>query len=322
MRQISNETKNHCMRLPYSYELTTHDRYFYQGQEMDDEVKGEGNSYTTEFRQYDPRIGRWLSLDPRKEKYPSFSPFVSFGNNPVLFSDSDGDTIKVTTTSGKLLFKLDDKKSTLTILTAKQLYSKGIQWFEPLADNYMPILSMNPDLSKMEELKHFSWGDIKTFINEDLWLNQYTQGCDGDWKVHEDGGDEYLMVTVDGQPYWADAVGQIPFAVDAYTDYLEEKKDQTKAVYSTIWTGMKYGEGKLFGGEIDLSNTYDNYMLLRGALWAAHNHKFNEKGEVIKYEITSKSELSTPISQGQKNKYLGKLKSNKSVDKKPAVKKN
>jgi RHS repeat-associated protein len=39
-------------------------RYAYNGMERDNEVSGNGNSYTTEFRQYDPRLGRWKSLDP------------------------------------------------------------------------------------------------------------------------------------------------------------------------------------------------------------------------------------------------------------------
>jgi RHS repeat-associated protein len=39
-------------------------RYGYQGSEMDNEVNGNGNSYTTEFRQLDPRLGRWMSVDP------------------------------------------------------------------------------------------------------------------------------------------------------------------------------------------------------------------------------------------------------------------
>lgn len=65
-------------------------RYGFQGQESDDEMKGEGNSYTTEFRQYDPRLGRWLSLDPLAGKYPEESPYCSFGNNPIYFIDTDG----------------------------------------------------------------------------------------------------------------------------------------------------------------------------------------------------------------------------------------
>jgi len=32
--------------------------------EKDDDIKGSWNSYTTEFREYDPRIARWFSIDP------------------------------------------------------------------------------------------------------------------------------------------------------------------------------------------------------------------------------------------------------------------
>ncbi|MBU3661418.1 MAG: RHS repeat-associated core domain-containing protein [Flavobacteriales bacterium] len=62
----------------------------FNGMEKDDEVKGGGNSYTTEFRQYDPRLGRWLSLDPIEKKYPSFSPYSAFNNNPIYFIDPKG----------------------------------------------------------------------------------------------------------------------------------------------------------------------------------------------------------------------------------------
>jgi len=67
-------------------------RYGFNGMEKDDEIKGEGNSYTTEFRQYDPRIGRWLSLDPKMKKYPSESPYVAFHNNPIYWTDPEGDS--------------------------------------------------------------------------------------------------------------------------------------------------------------------------------------------------------------------------------------
>jgi RHS repeat-associated protein len=58
--------------------------------ELDNEVKGNGNSYTTEFRQYDPRVGRWLSLDPLMDMFPDISPYVAFDNNPVFFIDPYG----------------------------------------------------------------------------------------------------------------------------------------------------------------------------------------------------------------------------------------
>lgn len=66
-------------------------RFGFNGMESDDEVSGEGNSYTTHFRQYDPRIMRWKSLDPAMAKYPGQSPYVAFNNNPIYFTDPFGD---------------------------------------------------------------------------------------------------------------------------------------------------------------------------------------------------------------------------------------
>jgi RHS repeat-associated protein len=73
-----------------SYHLGESYRYGYNGMELDNEPKGNGNSYTTEFRQYDPRLGRWLSLDPLMAQFPWMSPYVAFDDNPVLFTDPFG----------------------------------------------------------------------------------------------------------------------------------------------------------------------------------------------------------------------------------------
>ncbi|MCP4520929.1 MAG: hypothetical protein GY827_04420 [Cytophagales bacterium] len=66
-------------------------KYGFNGAEKDDEVSGEGNSYTTHFRQYDPRVGRWLSLDPKMNQYPELSAYVSFKNSPIFYTDPFGD---------------------------------------------------------------------------------------------------------------------------------------------------------------------------------------------------------------------------------------
>ena len=65
-------------------------RYGFNGMEKDDEVKGEGNSYTTEFRQYDPRLARWWSLDPLMREFPGQSPYLVLDNNPLNKVDKDG----------------------------------------------------------------------------------------------------------------------------------------------------------------------------------------------------------------------------------------
>jgi RHS repeat-associated protein len=58
-------------------------RYGFNGQEKDDEIKASGNSYDFEFRIYDPRLGRFLSIDPLVVDYPWNSPYA-FSENRVI----------------------------------------------------------------------------------------------------------------------------------------------------------------------------------------------------------------------------------------------
>ncbi|CAF3303892.1 unnamed protein product [Rotaria socialis] len=79
-------------------------RYGFNGVEKNNEIAGEGNGYTTEWRQYDPRLGRWLSPDPLMSKFPGWSPYAFAFDNPIWFNDPDGDappTIKQIIAEGK-----------------------------------------------------------------------------------------------------------------------------------------------------------------------------------------------------------------------------
>jgi RHS repeat-associated protein len=79
------------MVMPGRHTESTDYRYAYNGMEQDNEIKGDGNSYTTEFRQYDPRLGRWLSLDPLVDDFPDMSPYCAFDNNPIYYQDALGE---------------------------------------------------------------------------------------------------------------------------------------------------------------------------------------------------------------------------------------
>ncbi len=63
----------------------------FNGYENDNEVKGKGNSVNFGARIHDPRIGRFLSVDPRVKDFPYWSPYLFAANNPIYFIDLNGE---------------------------------------------------------------------------------------------------------------------------------------------------------------------------------------------------------------------------------------
>lgn len=69
-------------------------RFGFNGKEKDDEVKGvSGSSLDFGARMYDPRIGRFLSPDPRSKDYVPMTPYHFSLDNPILFVDKDGNVV-------------------------------------------------------------------------------------------------------------------------------------------------------------------------------------------------------------------------------------
>lgn len=65
-------------------------RYGFNGKETENDVKGIGNEQDYGMRIYDPRLGRFLSVDPLTDDYPSWSPYPFAMNRPVDGVDLDG----------------------------------------------------------------------------------------------------------------------------------------------------------------------------------------------------------------------------------------
>jgi RHS repeat-associated protein len=87
-------------------------RYGFNGKENDNEVKGEGNQIDYGWRVYDPRIGKFLSVDPLQSTYPELTPYQFAGNTPIQAVDLDGREIYHYT----LFFQADGKAPILTYL--------------------------------------------------------------------------------------------------------------------------------------------------------------------------------------------------------------
>ena len=60
--------------------------YKFNGKELDEET----GLYYYGARYMDPKISMWLGVDPLMEKYPSTSPYIYCGNNPIMRIDGNG----------------------------------------------------------------------------------------------------------------------------------------------------------------------------------------------------------------------------------------
>ena len=71
------------MQLPGRNGNSSDYRYGFQGQEIDNDIKGDGNSVNYKYRMHDPRIGRFFAVDPLAPSYPHNSPYA-FSENRVI----------------------------------------------------------------------------------------------------------------------------------------------------------------------------------------------------------------------------------------------
>jgi RHS repeat-associated protein len=77
------------VRLNYNAGIYAY-RYGFNGKEKDNDVKGEGDQMDYGNRIYDPRVGRFLSVDPLTPKYPGLSSYQYASNSPMQNIDLDG----------------------------------------------------------------------------------------------------------------------------------------------------------------------------------------------------------------------------------------
>ncbi|ANE51379.1 hypothetical protein SY85_13545 [Flavisolibacter tropicus] len=79
------------MGLPSrTYTTTNQYRYGFNGKEQDQEVSGVGNQYDYGFRVYNPRLGRFLSVDPLFKSFAWNSPYCYAENDVIRSVDLDG----------------------------------------------------------------------------------------------------------------------------------------------------------------------------------------------------------------------------------------
>jgi len=236
-------------------------RYGYQGSEKDNEVKGEGNSYTTHFRQLDPRLGRWLTIDPKATAWES--PYVSMGNNPIWYNDVLGDTIRIINSKNIVLLQINIDEPNKVLKTFSQEKFAKFQNSAnekakngTLTDYIIPLLKEAEfiEVKKKGELASAYEGTSKIFA-----INGYKDGYAGKQKD--------LTFIQRGHPEEAENR-------QAYNNsYRRGKYD--KDVENTI-KAVENQEAPLTLG--------NNYILIKKTTDYYIEYKKNENGKWVKFE--------------------------------------
>lgn len=107
-------------------------RYGFNGKENDNDVKGNGNQQDYGMRIYDPRLGKFLSVDPLSSKYAMLTPFQFASNTPIQAIDLDGTEAFLKTVD----FDKSGKATSVAITFCTDL--------KPLSQNMMYVQSVHP----------------------------------------------------------------------------------------------------------------------------------------------------------------------------------
>ena len=89
-------------------------RHRFSNAEQDNEIKGVGNSLDMKFRIYDPRLGRFLSVDPLVQQFAWNSPYSYAMNRVIDGIDLEGleylssDDARIEVTRGEVKLKVEN----------------------------------------------------------------------------------------------------------------------------------------------------------------------------------------------------------------------
>ncbi len=95
-------------------------RFGFNGKEKVDEVYGDANAYDFGARLYDPRLGRWLAVDPLSALYVDLCPYTFAGNSPVIFWDNDGEKFVNP-------YQKDYEKAKADVVTSTEIYNEMVK---------------------------------------------------------------------------------------------------------------------------------------------------------------------------------------------------
>ena len=142
-------------------------RYGFNGKEQDNEVKGIGDQIDYGMRVYDPRAGRFLSVDPLMKKFPQLTPFQYAGNTPTKFIDLDG---------AERFDPNANKPTGVTLLEKATLPNEGIAVSPHLHAGDYQLVGVNNSQGKSYWIARYTYTSGK---DRGMYRDDYIVGTDG-----------------------------------------------------------------------------------------------------------------------------------------------
>jgi len=143
--------------------------YGFNGKEKDDEIKGGGASYDYGFRIYDPRLGRFLSVDPLTRKYAMLTPYQFASNMPIAAIDLDGLEARITINSSWFLKQIQKATDAGDIQEAERLTWAAVH---ASLDDGSPAASFVPDENGLKGFTVLNSKELFSFnVGDDFYYN-------------------------------------------------------------------------------------------------------------------------------------------------------
>jgi RHS repeat-associated protein len=144
------------MLVPNRHGSSDSYRYGFNGKENDNEIMGEGNFQDYGERSYNPRIGRFFSVDPLSKVFPMLSSYQYAANSPIANIDLDGREAE------NFIFGLKKKMMGVTALKMNNLNSVVGE----IQKQYYKVHIVNPEKS-VDQLYNQIAKDINSIYGTD-----------------------------------------------------------------------------------------------------------------------------------------------------------
>jgi len=238
----------------YVADTTDNYRFGFNGKEKTDEIYGDGNGVDFGARIYDPRLGRWMSVDPLAGKFPDASPYNFANNNPLYFIDPNG--------------KSGQPNHVQRGMDKQEEYEKK---------GYSTVLMVSKS------------GDVKLRVYETKTYNEWVELEDGTFEFREVQRIEYKETIKFARDLRDDAIDLI----NGVDDWTESLKGSAEFNWGVIITSKLGGKKNPFASKASENGKFieidQGVLKALGSLDSKAQSKwFKQKGKTIGSKLTEK----------------------------------